>query len=557
MTENKMSWRSVRRGLRSCFILSKAQLRNQFRLNAVFGKNASGSGGRTLVMTLAFALLGGMIAFYAYFLAWGMLELGLGQAVPGYALAGASIMTLIFTILKSNGFLFAFRDYDLVMSLPVSSGAVIASRFFQMYLMNLGGCLLVMLPMGAAFAVHGRPGLFFYPVWLAGMVFAPLIPTSLAAIIGGLITAVATRFRYTKPVALILSFAALFAYLYFVMRLSFGSQDMISGLGAEGMASLGAALSAAIRRMYPPAALFTQAVTAGRLGQLLWFAGVSLLCFFLFAALLALKYKELNAALTTHRRRADFKLGRLKTASPLAALYRKELKRFFSANVYVLNVGMGVVMSLGACAALFFLMAGGPGITGREPQPVLLLKGMLALPETARLLNTLLPFGLAGLLGSSCSTCSALSLEGKNLWILKSLPLRPKTVFDSKILVNLTLTLPASLICSTLLALRFAGGWADAALLYLVPLAYGLLVPVWGMFVNMKLPNYQWETEAAVVKQSLSAMLGSLGGMLAGWAPILLILLLGLDGRVVGFGFVAAALALAAALYRLVSRASL
>ena len=91
MTENKMSWRSVRRGLRSCFILSKAQLRNQFRLNAVFGKNASGSGGRTLVMTLAFALLGGMIAFYAYFLAWGMLELGLGQAVPGYALAGASI----------------------------------------------------------------------------------------------------------------------------------------------------------------------------------------------------------------------------------------------------------------------------------------------------------------------------------------------------------------------------------------------------------------------------------------------------------------------------------
>ena len=77
------------------------------------------------------------------------------------------------------------------------------------------------------------------------------------------------------------------------------------------------------------------------------------------------------------------------------------------------------------------------------------------------------------------------------------------------------------------------------------------------MFVNMKLPNYQWETEAAVVKQSLSAMLGSLGGTLAGWAPILLILLLGLDGRVVGFGFVAAALALAAALYRLVSRASL
>ena len=71
-----------------------------------------------------------------------MLELGLGQAVPGYALAGASIMTLIFTILKSNGFLFAFRDYDLVMSLPVSS-CLLYTSFFTIDRANPYTALLV------------------------------------------------------------------------------------------------------------------------------------------------------------------------------------------------------------------------------------------------------------------------------------------------------------------------------------------------------------------------------------------------------------------------------
>lgn len=554
---NKAAGQNGPGSLAGCLILSKAQLRNQFRLNELWGKNAGKGQGRRLLLLASFAMLAVMVAVYAYLLAWGMLKVGLARAVPGYALTAASLMTLFFTILKSNGFLFAFRDYDLVMSLPVSHGAVIASRFFQMYLMNLAGCLLVMLPMGTACAAFSRPGPGFYLVWLAGMLLAPLIPTTLAAVLGALITAAAVRFRYTRPAALVLSFGAMFVYLYFVMKFSFGGQAMFDSMDAQGMASLGAALSAQIRRLYPPAALFTEAAAEGRLLSLLWFALISLGWFLAFVSLLSLKYQELNTALASRRRAGNFRLGRLRRQSPLAALYQKELKRFFSTNIYVLNVGMGVIMALGASLALFFLAGQGLEPAEGDSQAILLLKGLMASPKAARLAMGLLPFGLAGLLGSSCSTCSALSLEGKNLWILQSLPLRPKTVFDSKILVNLTLVLPASLISSALLALRFASGPADTLLLFLVPLSYSLFIPVWGMYVNIKLPNYGWETEAAVVKQSLAAMLGTLGGMLVGWAPIMLIMAAGLDASLVGFGFAAVSLALTAFFYRLVGRAAL
>ena len=59
------------------------------------------------------------------------------------------------------------------------------------------------------------------------------------------------------------------------------------------------------------------------------------------------------------------------------------------------------------------------------------------------------------ILGLFCSlsstTHSAISLEGKNYWIMKTLPVSPYLIFASKIMVNLTILLPTILIASVLL----------------------------------------------------------------------------------------------------------
>ena len=111
---NKAAGQNGPGSLAGGLILSKAQLRNQFRLNELWGKNAGKGQGRRLLLLASFAMLAVMVAVYAYLLAWGMLKVGLARAVPGYALTAASLMTLFFTILKSNGFLFAFVIFDMV-----------------------------------------------------------------------------------------------------------------------------------------------------------------------------------------------------------------------------------------------------------------------------------------------------------------------------------------------------------------------------------------------------------------------------------------------------------
>ena len=51
----------------------------------------------------------------------------------------------------------------------------------------------------------------------------------------------------------------------------------------------------------------------------------------------------------------------------------------------------------------------------------------------------ILSFGV----GLTCTTGSSISIEGKNLWILKSSPLEVKDIFISKIAVNIILLVPA------------------------------------------------------------------------------------------------------------------
>lgn len=49
---------------------------------------------------------------------------------------------------------------------------------------------------------------------------------------------------------------------------------------------------------------------------------------------------------------SNYEINSMRKESVLVALYKKELKRFFSSTVYVINSGMGVVMALAFALAI-------------------------------------------------------------------------------------------------------------------------------------------------------------------------------------------------------------
>lgn len=112
-----------------CWLLFKTQMKNEF------GRSLKSKGRKITSFAVGLVIL--MIAFYAYMLAYGLGSMGMEEVIPSYGVAITGLITLFFTALKTNGVLFAYKEYDMMMSFPVKTSTVIASRFLTMYVLNL------------------------------------------------------------------------------------------------------------------------------------------------------------------------------------------------------------------------------------------------------------------------------------------------------------------------------------------------------------------------------------------------------------------------------------
>ena len=100
---------------------------------------------KTITVVIVICLL--VLSLYCGLAAYGYGTLGMEALVPGIAMVISSLINLFFTIFKANGELYGFRDYELVLSLPIPITTVIHSRLFNMYFWNTVITVLVMAPM--------------------------------------------------------------------------------------------------------------------------------------------------------------------------------------------------------------------------------------------------------------------------------------------------------------------------------------------------------------------------------------------------------------------------
>ncbi|MDE7007783.1 MAG: hypothetical protein K2P07_06420, partial [Lachnospiraceae bacterium] len=129
-------------------------------------------------------------------------------------------------------------------------------------------------------------------------------------------------------------------------------------------------------------------------------------------------------------------------------------------------------------------------------------------------MGSYIPFVLAGIFCMMNATCVSVSMEGKNWWIINSLPLSVKNILNAKILMNLILATPFYLVSEILLTLALRPAFLELVWLILIPAAAVLFSSVFGLAVNLHFPVFIWESETSVVKQSASSLLGGLGGIL-------------------------------------------
>lgn len=444
-----------------------------------------------------------VMAGYSFALAYGFGYMGMAEVVPGYAITITAFVTLFFTFFKTNGFLFAYGDYDLLMALPIRTETVITAKFLYMYLRNLLFTGIVMLPMGIGYAVWSGLSLSSLCMWVIGTLVVPLFPMTIAAAVGAAIAGVGSRFRH-KVLAQTVLTAVLIVAVFGVGFWMQGKAMEDEAAFLRKAADIGADLSAVMHKVYPLSAWFDKAVNQESFLPFILLVGISAAFYGIFVGIVGSVYKKIHTSLMTYHTDSNYQMGELKTSTMMRALVKKEARRFFSSTLYLTNMGVGLLL------ALFLSIAS--MVVGMES--VLGSLNIAEVPGLQKGLVYAVPFAIAMLVNMSCTSAVSLSLEGKNLWVVESLPIERKTLLQSKMLFNLILILPVSLICSVLFMIELKVTFVQMVLYMAVSVTSVSLSTVWGSWINLHFPNYTWENEVEVIKQGMSSMLGVFSGLL-------------------------------------------
>ena len=487
--------------MRELWILIKLQLSSLFGINQILHmKNAEdkkqGKRALSTLIAMLFAL-GYFSVLYSILMAEGFAQIGMLPTLLGIMAMASSLLILMFSIFETKGVLLGFGDYDVVMSWPVGVRTVAASRVVGMYAYNFIYGLMLLLPAGIVYAIKANPAGWFYPLYLVLMLL-PALPTIVGALLGTALTIATARSKKSSLFGILAQFVLVIGLMVLSFRASTSMTDPTKIAGSAD------ALAGIVSSMYPPAQWFQDALTGTSIVSALWLLLLSAASITLLLFWLGRSFVSINSRIQSKPRGEKFVMRRQVRADQLTALFRREWKRYFSSSIYVVNTAFSYVMLLAAGVALLVKADA--------------LSSMMNMPEMEIPLSVV-PFVLAWIVSMGATTPAAISMEGRSLWIIKSMPVRARDWFLSKLAVTMVLAVPSILVSSTLIVIGLKPGLLDAIWLYLTPLAYALAFGVFGLWLNIRMPRMDWKTEAEAVKQSGSVMISVFTGMGAAFLP--------------------------------------
>ncbi|HJJ31050.1 MAG TPA: hypothetical protein O0X97_02240 [Methanocorpusculum sp.] len=448
---------------------------------------------RARSMVLLYVIVGLAIILLMTRMSQVLAEAPMASSLPSFAPVIASILVFILNIFKSGSTIFNLKLFESEVALPVTPADIVLSRFLVLYLVNLAVSMVITVPALIVCGLSLGTTPLYAVLSILGILLIPLIPLTAALLLGTFVYAVSARMKQRKLIALILGMVLMVVAFVLYIRVIFSSNAPLP----EILANLLQDNSAAVMNVYPPAELFASGVLGDVLTFLL-FAGISLGVFAAAAALVSWKYVPICQAMQAHDAKHNYVMTEQPAQKVSKALFKRDIKRYFSSTPYVMNTMFGYVLMVVASVAILLV-----GVTS--------LNDMLGSP----VLSTVAPLVLAVLCGMSSTTSGSISIEGKHWWITQTLPVSAKGIFASKLMVNFVVALPFMIISMILLGIAAVSTVLDVVFLILLPFCYLYFMSVLGLFCNIHYPKFYWESETEAVKSGAALLITILIGIIS------------------------------------------
>ena len=469
-----------------------------FRRSSATGRARTGwKAAAFLALAVAVALLVmGSVALLAALLCRPLCEAGLDWLYFALMALPALLAGVAGGGFAAYGTLYAARDNEQLLALPIPPGLILAVRMGSVWLLGAGYLAVILAPAYLVYLLLGPRPLAAALAMLPVTVLLGCLVLAGSCLAGWLAALLGSR---------VVRYKALLSLFYTVLILifAFGSNFAVrSGLIwlLTHLDQASAGLRADAQAVY-----LLGCAALGDLPSLALLAAVSLGA----AALAWLLLRRSYLRMMTTRRggaRAVYQAKPVRVRSVRAALLAREMRRLGSCTSYMVNGLLGSVLLLAAAAGAVWKAE--------------LLRGALALlPGFAASGPVLACAAVCSLAAMNLLTPPSVSLEGRTLWLVQSLPVSPWQALRAKLDLHMALTAPPALLAAVCLLGAVGSGPLAAALVLAAVWLYTLLAGALGLVLGVKLPNLHWTSETAAVKQGAAPVTA----LFANWAALTLL----------------------------------
>lgn len=416
-------------------------------------------------------------------------QLGLGWLYFSMAALMGFAMMFIGSVFTAKAQLYEAKDNDLLLSLPIKPAYVLLSRMFMLWVLAFGMELLVEIPALAAWVSSGGFG-GAELAWFIVIFFLllPFLALAVSALFGWVLSLISARIGGSKSlITVVLSLIFLLAYMYFASNMNTLLSEL--AMNPDGAAH---ALGAVVLLKW-----IGDACAAGSAAAGLKVAAVIIVCFGVVYLVLA---KSFVRTATDRRGGAKKKYvaRREKQRSSDSALFSRELSRLLSSPGYLLNCGLGAFLA--PIGAVVLLIKGGellamPGFEGYPDLFALLFLAALCMMAPMCLISA-----------------PSVSLEGKSLWIARSLPVSTKAILSAKLRLHYVVSLPSLLIAAALICVLIKPQGLMLLYYFALPGVMSVFIGLLGLAANLRHPKLDYVNETQAVKSSIAVMIAMFVG---------------------------------------------
>ena len=448
--------------------------------------------GMTLLITLSMVILGICAFSLCFYLSDFLIQINQMELLLIMGIIGCSFATLFTSLYKASSYLFQSKDYEMLASLPIKQSTILSSKVLMLILNNyLFASAFILIP-GIVYFIKVDTTLVYILFLIILTLVTPLIPILISSLIAFLIINISSRTKNNNLVSIVLNLST----VIIALLVSFNMQNIMMSLVQNS-----SSIIELTKKIYPPAYYFVDALKNINIISLVIFLVISILPTALFILLFANNFNKINSKLSETYKANNYKFKKLKTSKPVIALLRKELKRYLSSTIYVMNSSIGMIL-LPIFAVTIVLV-------GYDKIAQLLEISILVDMMKIQIIGI-----IAFCIITSNTSCVSLSLEGKNLWILKSCPIDEMEIFKSKVLLNIILTIPISVISFLVIGIKLNFGLKTIIIVILSIVLLSIFSATLGLFINLLYPKLEFTSDVQVVKQSASVIISMLSNIL-------------------------------------------